>query len=112
MGINTIIGVLMRQLVKGGLTPKMFDMWYAAAPMVCFFGPVGAYVMSVAQVGRVRMLMFSAIIFQLYWVTSLITSTSRFLVFVASVVLVVWTSICVVIGVGGVIRSSSAQEDG
>lgn len=78
------------------------------AMMLFRFGPIGAWVLSQTSSNRIQMPMSAAVIFQLYWIVSDVIIHDAFFILLSLVFVIVWSSVCVVIAVGGMIQSSSA----
>ena len=111
MAANTSLGTILRSFFKGGLAADAVEMWWAAAPVAALMAPLGSYVNTQVNLGAVRVLLYAALALQFYFVTTIITVKSTFYVFLAVSVIIVWFAVCMVVGVGGSIRSANSDED-
>lgn len=63
--------------------------------------------LSTTSSNRIRMSMSAAVIFQLYWIVLDVIVHDTFYILLSFIFVIVWSSVCVVIAVGGMIQSSS-----
>ena len=110
MGVNTVLGTILRSFFKGGLAPLAVEMWWACAPVVALMAPVGSYVNTRINLGAVRVLLYAVLTMQFYFVVTIVTVKQTFYMFVGVSVLVVWMSVCIVVGVGGSIRDFNDDD--
>ena len=111
MAANSILGTALRAYFNGGLAAEAVEMWWVAAPVTAFMAPFGAYVCSKLNLGSVRLLLYSALALKFYFVTTIITIKKTFYMFIAVSVIFVWFALCMVVSVGGSIRSSHKDDD-
>lgn len=107
MALNSILGVLFREYMTGGLGDEVVKTALACVPVACIGIPVGVLVNYRSSLTTARVMMYLAILVQFTTVAVVVIVSNSDLVVMAIVVVSSTAVVCYMMGMGGSIAHTT-----